>query len=78
MSSPARKRMRWIIATAFVIAAAALLLVNCSGPSSIAGAFQNLQSREGFSLTGGAEAPLPEFYADAAVSFLTVNRDIKI
>jgi len=36
-------------------------------PPSTTGAFQNLRSREGFSLTGASETPPPEFYADAAV-----------
>jgi hypothetical protein len=36
-------------------------------PPSATGAFQNISSGRGFSLTGSPEAPVPEFYADAAV-----------
>jgi hypothetical protein len=36
-------------------------------PPSATGAFQNIASGGGFSLTGGQEPPAPEFYADAAV-----------
>ena len=36
-------------------------------PPSATGAFQNIASGRGFSLTEGQEPPTPEFYADAAV-----------
>ncbi len=36
-------------------------------PPGTTGPFQNLATREAFSLSGGEEAPVPKYYADAAV-----------
>jgi hypothetical protein len=48
-------------------------------PPSTTGAFQNLGSERGFSLSGTNPAPIPEYYADAAVvAFRVPENDISM
>lgn len=48
-------------------------------PPSVTGAFQNLPLRSAFSLSGTAEEPSPEFYADVAVvAFRLPENDVSL